>query len=238
MFRLELRCQNLTIKEYYLKDGDVRFVGRDPYSHIVVDDLDVSRNHAVVARAGDTVFLWDEGSKHGTMVNGGQIVCTKLRDGDLVHIGTNHTLEVQAKLPETTVERRLYYRVKVRWPTTLVTSDGTIDGITRDLSLGGVFFYYSQADPRGLPLRAGDRVEIVFNIPGDDQIQAKARVAWSDILVVEETSTLMGLGLEFLDVRHEDRDYLLQAITGKMFWARDDAARLRSEVPPIAFGGS
>jgi FHA domain/PilZ domain len=224
MFRLELKFQNLTIKEYYLKDGDIRFVGRDPYSHIVVDDPDVSRSHAVVARAGDTVFLWDEGSKHGTIVNGCHIVCTQLRDGDIVHLGTNHTLEVQAKLPETTTERRLYYRVKVRWPTKLVTSDGTIDGITRDLSLGGVFFYYSQTDPRVLPLPAGDRVEIVFNIPGDDQIQAKARVAWSDILAVEETSTLVGVGLEFLDVRPEDREYLLQAITGKMFWARDDAA--------------
>jgi pSer/pThr/pTyr-binding forkhead associated (FHA) protein len=95
MFRLELRFQHLTVKEYYLKDGDIRFVGRDPYSHIVVDDPDVSRNHAVIARLGDTVFLWDEGSKHGTMVNGCQIVCAQLKDADIVHIGTNHTLEIQ-----------------------------------------------------------------------------------------------------------------------------------------------
>ena len=108
---------------------------------MVIDDPDVSWNHAVVARSGDTVFLWDEGSKHGTMVNGCQIVCTKLRDGDVVHIGMNHTFEVQAKFSEMTVERRLYHRVKVRWPTTLVTSHGTIDGTTRDLSVGGVFFY-------------------------------------------------------------------------------------------------
>jgi len=238
MFKVELRFQNLTIKEYYLKDGDIRFVGRDPYSHMVVDDPDVSWNHAVVARSGDTVFLWDEGSKHGAMVDGCQIVCTKLRDGDIVHIGTKYTLEVQAKLTETTVERRLYHRVKVRWPTTLVTSHGTIDGTTRDLSLGGVFFYYSQTDPWALPLRADERVDVVFNIPGHDQIQASARVAWSDTLAVEKTSTLLGVGLEFVDVRHEDREYLLQAITERMFWARDDATRLRSEVTPIAFGGS
>jgi hypothetical protein len=51
MFPFELRFQNLTIQEYYLKDGDIRFVGRDPYSHIVVDGSDVARNHAVVARS-------------------------------------------------------------------------------------------------------------------------------------------------------------------------------------------
>lgn len=100
MFRLELRFKNLTIREYYVKDGDIRFIGRDPYSHIVVDDPDVSRNHAVLARLGDTVFLWDEGSKHGTMVNGCHIVCTQLRDGDIVHIGTDHTLEVQVSTSE------------------------------------------------------------------------------------------------------------------------------------------
>ena len=66
MFRLELRFQNLIVKEYYLEDGDLRFVGRDPYGHIVIDDPSVSRNHAVIGRLGDTVFVWDEGSKHGT----------------------------------------------------------------------------------------------------------------------------------------------------------------------------
>ncbi len=96
--------------------------------------------------------------------------------------------------------------------------------MTRDLSLGGAFLYYSHADPPALPLREGDRVDVVFNIPGHDQIQASARVAWSDILAVEETSTLLGVGLEFVDVRHEDREYLLEVITEKMYWARDHAA--------------
>jgi hypothetical protein len=206
MFKLKLRFQNLTLSEYDLKDQDIRLIGRDPYSHIVVDNPDVSWKHAVVARLGDTVFLWDEGSKNGTILNGCQIICTKLRDGDIVHIGTKHSLEVQTKLPETTVERRQYHRVKVRWPTRLLTSHGTIDGITRDLSSGGIFFYYSQTDPCALPLRGDDRLGVVFSIPGHDQIQASARIAWSDILAVEETNTILGVGLEFLQVRPQDRE--------------------------------
>ncbi|NTU48643.1 MAG: FHA domain-containing protein [Syntrophobacteraceae bacterium] len=100
MFKLELRFQNLTVKEYRLRDGDIRFVGRDPYSHIVIDDPDVSRNHAVIARLGDTVFLWDEGSKHGITVNGCPILCALLRDGDVVHIGANHSLEAHLSARE------------------------------------------------------------------------------------------------------------------------------------------
>lgn len=129
---------------------------------------------------------------------------------------SQHTPQTRATLPETTVETRLYHRVRVRWPTTLVTSHGAIEGMTRDLSLGGAFLYYSHADPPALPLRQGDRVDVVFNRPGHDQIQASARVAWSDILAVEETSTLLGVGLESVDVRHEDREYLLEVIAEKM----------------------
>jgi Tfp pilus assembly protein PilZ len=110
--------------------------------------------------------------------------------------------------------------------------------MTRDLSLGGVFFYYSQPGLWAPPLRAGDRVDVIFNISGHNQIQVSARIAWCDILAVEKTSTVVGVGLEFVDVLHEDREYLLEVIIGKTFWARDDAACLRSEVPPIAFGGS
>jgi c-di-GMP-binding flagellar brake protein YcgR len=136
-----------------------------------------------------------------------------------------HTPQTRAKLPETTAERRLYHRVKVRWPTTLVTGDGAIEGMTRDVSLGGAFLYYSHADPPALPLRQGDRVDVVFNIPGHDQIQASARVAWSDILALEEASTILGVGLQFLDVSPEDREFLLTAITEKIYQAKGDGVR-------------
>jgi c-di-GMP-binding flagellar brake protein YcgR len=91
--------------------------------------------------------------------------------------------------------------------------------MTRDLSLAGVYLYYSHTDPPALPLRTDDRVDVVFNIPGHDQIHARARVAWSDILAVEEMSTVVGVGLEFVEVSREDREYLLEVITEKMIWA-------------------
>lgn len=93
--------------------------------------------------------------------------------------------------------------------------------MTRNLSLGGVFLYYSHADPRALPLSKHDRVDVVFKLPGLKSIRAGARVAWSDILAVEETSTILGVGLEFLEVRPEDREYLLEVIAEKMYWSRD-----------------
>jgi hypothetical protein len=137
-----------------------------------------------------------------------------------------HTPEVRARVPKVTVEKRLYHRVKVRWPTKLVTGHGSVDGMARNLSIGGAFVYYNAPDPQAPPFRAGDRVDIVFNVPGHKEIQTNARVMWSDILAVEERGTLLGIGLQFLDVSPEDREFLLSAITEKIFLAKSEGIRL------------
>jgi pSer/pThr/pTyr-binding forkhead associated (FHA) protein len=92
MFKLELRFQNLIVREYRFEDGDLRAVGRDPANHIVIDDPGVSRNHACIVCLKNKLFIWDEGSKHGTVVNGIPVICAQLQDGDLVSIGASHNL--------------------------------------------------------------------------------------------------------------------------------------------------
>jgi hypothetical protein len=105
----------------------------------------------------------------------------------------------------------------MRWPTKLFTRQWSLDGITRNVSIDGAFLYYSQPDPQALPLRTDDPVDVVFNVPGDRQVRARARVAWSDVLAIEETSTLVGIGLQFSDVSDKDRKFLREAITTKPF---------------------
>ncbi len=93
MFRLELRFQSLTIREYILEQEDIRIIGRDPEAHIIIDEPDVSRKHACIGHLGNELFVWDEGSKHGTVVNGVQIICAKLKHDDVISIGVNHNLK-------------------------------------------------------------------------------------------------------------------------------------------------
>jgi hypothetical protein len=133
---------------------------------------------------------------------------------------------MRARIPKVTAEKRVYHRVKVRWPTKLVTSHGSVEGMARNLSVGGAFIYYNAPDPQALPFRADDRVDIVFNVPGHKEIQANARVMWSDILAVEERGTLLGIGLQFLEVSPEDRDFLLTAITEKIFLTKSEGIRM------------
>ncbi len=63
-------------------------IGRDPESDIFLNDMTVSRAHAVLSKEGDVVTVRDAGSLNGTYVNGLYVETAPLRDGDVVQIGT------------------------------------------------------------------------------------------------------------------------------------------------------
>ncbi|UCG14722.1 MAG: FHA domain-containing protein [Deltaproteobacteria bacterium] len=100
MFKLEVRFKNLVVREYAFQNGDVRFIGRAPENHIVIEEPDISRLHAGIAQIQDELFIWDEGSTHGTVVNGDQVICARLKDGDIVSIGVQHTLKASISTRE------------------------------------------------------------------------------------------------------------------------------------------
>ena len=61
--------------------------GRHPDSDIFLDDVTVSRKHAVFRREGDTFVVRDVGSLNGTYVNRERIDEVALKTGDEVQIG-------------------------------------------------------------------------------------------------------------------------------------------------------
>ncbi len=61
--------------------------GRHPDSDIFLDDITVSRRHAVFQRAGDGFEVRDAGSLNGTYVNRERVDASRLRTGDEVQIG-------------------------------------------------------------------------------------------------------------------------------------------------------
>lgn len=62
-------------------------IGRRPYNDIVIDNLAVSGEHAIVQTATSGVFLEDLNSTNGTYLNGTLIKKQKLQNGDLFEIG-------------------------------------------------------------------------------------------------------------------------------------------------------
>jgi pSer/pThr/pTyr-binding forkhead associated (FHA) protein len=68
-------------------DADEVSIGRHPESDIFLDDVTVSRRHAVVRRVGDGFHVEDAGSLNGTYVNQTRVDNAVLNDGDEVQIG-------------------------------------------------------------------------------------------------------------------------------------------------------
>jgi serine phosphatase RsbU (regulator of sigma subunit) len=62
-------------------------VGRKVDKDLVIADPRVSRDHAQIVQEGTEFFLVDQGSKHGTFVNGERIQRQKLERGDRLEFG-------------------------------------------------------------------------------------------------------------------------------------------------------
>ncbi|MBV9801159.1 MAG: FHA domain-containing protein, partial [Solirubrobacterales bacterium] len=73
--------------ESFSLQGERLTVGRRPDSDIFLDDITVSRDHAVIVRRGSDYFLDDCGSLNGTYVNRSRIESHRLTDGDELQIG-------------------------------------------------------------------------------------------------------------------------------------------------------
>jgi pSer/pThr/pTyr-binding forkhead associated (FHA) protein len=62
-------------------------IGRTPDCDIFLDDVTVSRRHAIVAKGAATFTLQDLGSLNGTFLNRHRIERAELESGDEVQIG-------------------------------------------------------------------------------------------------------------------------------------------------------
>jgi hypothetical protein len=74
--------------EHFIPTTDRASIGRSPDCDFFLDDVTVSRKHAVLIRDDDEFRIEDQGSLNGTFVNRRRIdTATRLQSGDEVQIG-------------------------------------------------------------------------------------------------------------------------------------------------------
>jgi FHA domain len=84
---LVIRAGGGRVGETFTLEGDRLGIGRRPESDIFLDDVTVSRDHAVLVRRGSDYWLDDCGSLNGTYVNRQRVESHRLQDGDELQIG-------------------------------------------------------------------------------------------------------------------------------------------------------
>lgn len=67
--------------------GERTAIGRTPDAGVFLDDVTVSRNHALLVERKDGIYIDDLGSLNGTYVNRKRIESQKLDDGDEIQVG-------------------------------------------------------------------------------------------------------------------------------------------------------
>ncbi len=73
--------------ESFVLDQERMSIGRTPDAPIFLDDVTVSRNHALLVRRRDGLFIDDLGSLNGTYVNRRRIESHQLVNGDEIQVG-------------------------------------------------------------------------------------------------------------------------------------------------------
>ena len=84
---LVIRAGGGRVGESFEVAGDRMSIGRRPDSEVFLDDVTVSRDHALLIRRGAHWHLDDCGSLNGTYVNRSRIESQRLEEGDEVQIG-------------------------------------------------------------------------------------------------------------------------------------------------------
>jgi pSer/pThr/pTyr-binding forkhead associated (FHA) protein len=95
----------VVIKEVQLTK-DRTTLGRRPYNDIVIDNLAVSGEHAVLQLTGNEVYLEDLNSTNGTYVNGKAVKKQLLQNNDTVEIG-KYKIKFINEAPGATFEKTM-----------------------------------------------------------------------------------------------------------------------------------
>ena len=88
MPKMIVSIDGVVIKEVQLTK-DRTTLGRRPYNDIVIDNLAVSGEHAVLQMTGNEVYLEDLNSTNGTYVNGKAVKKQLLQNNDTVGPATS-----------------------------------------------------------------------------------------------------------------------------------------------------
>ncbi len=108
MPKMIVSIDGVVIKEVQLTK-DRTSLGRRPYNDIVIDNLAVSGDHAVVQMSGNEVHLEDLNSTNGTYVNGKAVKKQLLHNSDVVEIG-KYKIKYVSEAADASFEKTMLFK--------------------------------------------------------------------------------------------------------------------------------
>ncbi len=104
-------------------------------------------------------------------------------------------------------ERREYPRAEAKWPVTLITPEGQIEGEIENFTPKGLFVSCAEVPPsEGI-------IRLVIKVPGRPTMNVAGKVIWSTIIDTTESGARLGVGIQFTEISESDLKILQEAMT-------------------------
>jgi pSer/pThr/pTyr-binding forkhead associated (FHA) protein len=132
MPKMIVSIDGVVIKEVQLTK-DRTTLGRRPYNDIVIDNLAVSGEHAVLQMTGNEVYLEDLNSTNGTYVNGKAVKKQLLQNSDTVEIG-KYKIKYINEVAGPTFEKTMIVKAGTVMPPPPARTDAAAAAQAADLS--------------------------------------------------------------------------------------------------------
>lgn len=130
---------NIIQKYFFCQDRLT--IGRALENDIVIENLAVSRTHAVIEREGDGYFVTDQGSSNGTLINGTRVERAQILNRDIISIGKyqlfffdTHAAEARRAMPCDQERTMLVPAAQEPLPAELVVTKGRQKGLRFSLA--------------------------------------------------------------------------------------------------------
>jgi hypothetical protein len=104
-------------------------------------------------------------------------------------------------------EKRRSKRSDVRWPVSVESEHGTIQGEIRNISLSGI---YVRCDE---PLRVNEDFRMAIIPPNRKAIGLTGKVVWADMYGLDEDENAFGMGVCLVEIAKEDQKFLQNAVS-------------------------
>jgi len=104
-------------------------------------------------------------------------------------------------------EKRKAPRINVTWPITIITSQGTIEGESRNITPSGIFIHCNKKLPEG------EVYQMIIKLPNGKQIIVRGQRMWSNLNGRDDTGSLVNMGFSFIKMSDEDQKVLRTVIS-------------------------
>lgn len=104
-------------------------------------------------------------------------------------------------------DRRMHYRMDVKWPVTIIMKSGTVEGETTNISAQGVSIFCDE------PLIMNDIYTLHIRPPDYDAIEVSGKIVWSDMYGIDGENKTVGIGVCIVEISNKDHGYFKDIIS-------------------------